>query len=105
MLGVLGGARQIGTAVGVGIEARAFFELQLEELDEAHLLAGARDVSQSRFRIRQHDAGGGHIEELDAALRERLHEVDDVVVVDEGVGECDERLGQELLSRHPGLAI
>ena len=40
------------------------------------------------------EAGFGDVEELDATLRERLHEVDEVVGVDEGVCQCDQRFDQ-----------
>ena len=40
------------------------------------------------------------VDELDAAFRESMQELDDVVVVDEGVGELDERCEQLLFSGH-----
>ena len=80
--------------------SRAFFDLQLEELDEPHLFARARDVSQLSVGVGEHDPGFGDVEKLDATLRERLHEVDEVVGVDEGVRQRDERLDQELFAFH-----
>src|SRR6185436_17467781 len=82
------------------IEAGTLLDLELEQLDQAHLLTRACGVSQRSLCVGEHDARGGDVQEIDTALREDLQEVDHVVVVDQRVGQRHERLDQELLSRH-----
>ena len=89
---------------GVGVEAGPFFDLEFDELDEPHLFARTRDVAEVSVRVGEHDPGFGDVEELDATFCERLHEVDEVVGVDQGVRQRDERLDQELL-RAPCLPL
>ena len=84
----------------VGVEAGPFFDLELDELDEPHLFARTRHVAELSVRVGEHDPGFGDVEELDATFGERLHEVDDVVGVDQGVRQRDERLDQELFAFH-----
>ena len=67
-------------AAAVRVEAGALSDLQLEELHEPHLFARARHVAQLPVRVGEHDPGFGDVEQLDATLRERLHEVDEVVL-------------------------
>ena len=89
-----------GRVGAVRVEAGALSDLQLEQLHEPHLFARARHVAQLPVSVGEHDPGFGDVEELDATLRERLHEVDEVVGVDEGVRQRDERLDQKLFAFH-----
>jgi hypothetical protein len=41
----------------------------------------------ARLRVGEHDPGRGHVDQVDAALGQRLEEIDDVVLVDERVGQ------------------
>ena len=73
--------------------------LQLEELDEAHPFARGRDVAQRAVSVGEHDARFRDVDELDATFRESMQELDDVVVVDERVGELDENAASRSCSR------
>ena len=87
-------------AVAVRVEARTLVVLQLEQLDEAHALARRRDVVERAVAVGEHDAGFRRVDELDATRREPVQELDDVVFVDDRVGELDERGEQILFSGH-----
>jgi hypothetical protein len=84
----------------VGVQAWAFVVLQLEQLDEMHPFAGRRDVVQCAVAVGEHDACFGRVEELDAAFREPVQELDDVVFVNKCIGELYERCEQVLFSGH-----
>jgi hypothetical protein len=48
----------------------------------------------------QHQPGGVGVHQFHATLGEDLQEVDDIELVNQGVGQLDEDLGQALLSPH-----
>ena len=50
----------------------------------------------------EHDPGGGGVEDLDAAVGQHREQVDDVEVVDQGVGQLDHRPGEHRFSGHGG---
>jgi hypothetical protein len=50
--------------------------------------------------VGQHDPGGSDIEQLDAAGRQDLQEVDDIEVIDQGVRQLYEGLCETLLPIH-----
>jgi len=68
------------------IQAGAFLGLQLEQLQQAHHLAGGRDQPQAARRRGQHHPGRGDAEHVYAPVRELGQQVNDVVVVNEGAG-------------------
>ena len=73
-----------------GIQAGAFLGLQLEQLQQAHRLARGGHQAQPALGRGQHHPGGGNAEQLYALVREPGQQVDDVVVVNEGVGHLGE---------------
>ena len=89
----------------VAVAARALVVLDLEQLDGPGRLAGGRHHPQAPVAVGQDEARGRSVEELDGALGEQGHQVDHVEVVDEGVGQLDERPGKALLSRHPSFSF
>jgi hypothetical protein len=74
--------------------------LQFEQLDEPHRVARGGHQVEFTVRSREHDAGGIDVEHLDAAVRQRCQQFDDVEVVDEVVSELDHGAGQNRLSCH-----
>ena len=72
------------------IQAGAFLLLELEQLQQPHRLAGGGHQPQAARRGSQHHPGGGDAEQMDAPVREPGQHVDDVVVVDQGVGHLDQ---------------
>ena len=84
----------------VAVEARPFSVLDLEELQHSHGLAGGSHHSQLAVRRGQHDPGSVDVEDLDAMAREAGEQIDRVEVVDQGVGELDERPGEHCFSGH-----
>jgi hypothetical protein len=73
-----------------GIQAGAFLLLELEQLQQAHRLAGGGHQPQGARGRSQHHPGGGDAEQVDAPVRDPGQQVDDVIVVDEGVGHLDQ---------------
>jgi len=73
-----------------GVQAGTFLGLQLEQLKQAHRLAGGGHQPQPARRGGQHHSGGGDAEQADASVGESGQQVNDVVVVDEGVSHLDE---------------
>ena len=71
---------------GVGLHARALVALQLEELEETGFLAGSGDDPRIPVGIDEQNARGIGVDEFDAPIGEHRQEVDDVEVVDQGVG-------------------
>lgn len=68
--------------------------LDLEQLQEAHGVArGGHDAELAVWRG-EHDPGCLHVEHLDTAVGEQGEEVDDVEIVDQRVGQLDERSGE-----------
>ena len=81
------------------LDAGACLCAQLDHLDEPTRLArGGDDVDSPVWSSSRQDGGRGDVEEIPARVDEQLKQVDDVVVVGEGVGETGEGL-QESSSR------
>ena len=92
-----------GFAAAIAVQARSFLRLQLEQLDDPHRLAGRRHHPQLAVGGDEHDPGGGDVEDLDATIRQRGQQVDDVEVVDEVVGQLDEGAGEQRFACHGHL--
>ena len=105
-----GGEVDVGDdlAGGEAVQARPLLLLQLEELQQARGLVGVRDQSQVAALVVEHQPRGVGVDQLDAALGEGLQQVHHVELLDQGVGQFDEDLGQALLTHHaippPGVA-
>ena len=89
-----------GQPAPVGVDTRPFVGLSLEELKDAHPLAGRCKHSQPAIGGRQHQPGGGDVNDCDAPLGQEGEEIDDVEVLDQAVGELHHRLGEQCFSRH-----
>ena len=74
--------------------------LQFEELQQARGLMGVGDQSQIAALVVEHQPGGIGVDQLHAALGEGLQQVHHVELLDQGVGQLDEDLGQPLLTHH-----
>jgi hypothetical protein len=81
-----------------GVEAWTLVGLKFEKFHHLHYIAGRRHKSQLTGRGREHDAGGGHPEHVDAPIRQAREQVDDVKVLDKVVGDFDERVNDGLIS-------
>jgi len=69
--------------------------LELEQLEQVRLLAGGgHDVEQAGL-VGQQDAGGAGIQQRHAPVAQHGQQVDDVELVDEGVGQLHERRRQQ----------
>jgi hypothetical protein len=90
-----------GLAGAEGVQAGPFLGLQLEQLQQPHRLAGGGDQSQAALGRGQHHSGGGDAEQVHAPVRQTGQQVDDVVVVDEGVGHLDQRPDHVGFAGHP----
>ena len=73
-----------------GVKTGTFLGLQLEQLQQAHRLAGGGHQPQAARGRSQHHPGGGDAEQVNAPVRDPGQQVDDVIVVDEGVGHLDQ---------------
>ena len=73
-----------------GIQAGAFLGLQLEQLQQAHRLAGGGHQPQISPGRDQHHPGRGDAQHVDASVREPGQQVNDVVVINESVGHLGE---------------
>jgi hypothetical protein len=82
-------------AVVVALQAGAFVVLELEELQQAHVLVGGGHQAQLAVAVREQYARRAGAEQPDAAVGEQAEEVDQIEVGDQTVREFDERLGQE----------
>jgi hypothetical protein len=91
-------------ASAIRVEARALFELQLEQLGKTHPFARACRVPEPALSIGEHDSRGRDVKDLDSAFCQRLEEVDHVVVVDERVREGHERIDELFLTSHALIA-
>ena len=89
-------------AGAVAVEARAFLGLQLEQLEQAHRLAGRRHHPEVAVGRDEHQPGGGDVEHVDAAVGEQGEQLDHVEVVDQGVGQLHECPGEQCFSGHCG---
>ena len=77
-----------------GVEAGSFVDLHLEELEPLDVLVRRGHELQSPTLVgqEQSDVGGSH--EFGGAVGDHQQELDDVVVVDERVGELHENVGE-----------
>ncbi len=64
--------------------------MQLEQFQEPGGLAGRGHHTQFAPRVGKQQAGSGDVQQLDAAVRQYVQEVDDIEVGDHGVGQLDE---------------
>jgi hypothetical protein len=78
--------------------------LQLQQLHHLGGLAGRGDRPQLAAGVAEHDPGRVRGQQLDAEPDQPVQQVDDVVVVDQGVGQRDERPADPLLTTALGLA-
>ena len=77
-------------AGAVAVQAGALLVLQLQQLHQLGVLAGGGDHAQLSVGVAEHDPGGVGGQQGHAVGDEPVEQVDDVVVVDQGVGERDE---------------
>ena len=84
------------------IEAWPVVVLQLEQLQHPAALGGGGDRLEATRGRGEHHGGLVDLDEIDARRGEEVEEVDDVVVVDEGVGEVDEGVDQRCFPTRPG---
>ena len=78
------------------------FGAELDQLHEPAGLARGHDHVEFSGGIGEQYRGGGGVEELHAAVDQQLQQFDDVVPLDERVGEARERLQQSLLACEVG---
>jgi hypothetical protein len=69
--GIFGRIARYGRASPERVETRPLFELELEEFGDAHLFTRAGRVPELARTVGEHDAGGGHVENLHGAFGER----------------------------------
>jgi hypothetical protein len=74
----------------VAVQARALLVLQLQELHQLGVLTGGGHDAQLVVGVGEQEAGGVGGQQGHAVGDELVEHVDDVVVVDQGVGERDE---------------
>jgi hypothetical protein len=79
------------------VEARPFLVLELEQVEEMGRLVGRCDRAQEPTFVGENDTGLARAEQLDNAVGEDGHELDDVEVRHEGVGQLDEHPAEALL--------
>jgi hypothetical protein len=89
-----------GGAGAVALDARALVVLEREELQQAGVLVRGGDDLQFAVRVHEQDAGRRHVEQLDAARGQPVQQVDDVEVLDQGVRDLHEDLGQTSFAGH-----
>lgn len=82
------------------VRARALLGLQLEQLHDPHRLTGGRHHPEFAFGRHNHHAGGGDVEDLHAPVGEQREQLDDVELVDQGVGQLDQGRYQQALRCH-----
>ena len=96
------GLRQVGDPdLGRGpisLQTRPLGGLQLQQLHSLCVLAGGRDRAQLLTGIGEQDPCGVRGQQRHAMGDELVEQVDDVVVVDQGVGERHERLTDPLFT-------
>jgi hypothetical protein len=100
---VVGGGEVLvedGLAGAVAVQAGAFLGLDLEELQDAHGVAGGGHDPQVAFWRDEHEPGCSDIEHVDASVGEHREELDDVEVGHERVGQLHEGLGEGGFSGH-----
>jgi hypothetical protein len=89
-----------GLARGEAIHARPHPSGELHDLREVGALARRGDELKLAVLVREEETAGIHVEQGRAHLDEGVHEVDHVVLVDEGVGDRDKGIVDALF---PGL--
>ena len=94
-----------GLSLAVAVEAGPLVVLQLEQLQQAEVLGGRRHQLQVSPLVGQHQTGCVDAEQLDAGAGQRVQEVDDVEVRDQGVGQLQEDADQSLLGHHAPLHL
>ncbi len=76
------------------VKAWALIVLELQKLNESALFAGRRNYLKAPTRIMNHQSGGSGLQQVDTCPDQRVEEVDDVVIVNEGVCQVNEAFGQ-----------
>ena len=93
-----GASAQVGVdhrlAGAEGVQARSFVVLHLEQLQQLDVLVGGRHELQPAALVGQQQPDVGVADELGGAVGDHQQELDDVEVVDEGVGDLDEHVGE-----------
>ena len=79
----------------VALEARPFVILQLEKLEQTCLLRRGGDELQVSSLISEQDASRAGLEQLDASIAEQRQKLNEVEIIDEGVGELHEGLRKQ----------
>jgi hypothetical protein len=77
-------------ARGEAVQAGAFVGLDLEQLQQPGLLGRGRDHLEPAALVGEQEPGRDGVEQADAVADELVQQLDDVVVVDQGVGHLDE---------------
>ena len=80
------------------VQAGALVALQLQQLHDVRGLVGGGDRAQLPAGVAQHDAGRVGRQQLHAEAGQPIQQVDDVVLVDQGVRQGDERPADRLLA-------
>ena len=81
--------------------------MQLEDLQQTSFLIRGRDDREVAALVIEQQTGRRHAEQVDAGIDQLVQEIDDVVVIDEGVRKDHESLREQLLAisvrgRFPG---
>ena len=95
----LGHAHRLPAAEAV--EARALVVLELEQLEQADLLARSGHDAELPAGVGEQHPGGGHVQQLGAPRGEQVQELDDVELVHQAVGQLDEGGGETLGVHRP----
>ena len=69
-------------------------DLHLEELESLDVLVGGRHELQPAALVGKEQPDVGGSDELGGAVGDQLQELDDVVLVDQGVRDLDEHVGE-----------
>jgi len=87
-------------AAVVAVVARTLVGLHLEQLEHLRALVRGGHHPQLTAVVGEQQPGRAHLEELGGEGREHPQELDQVEVVDEGVCDLDERLGEQFRCDH-----
>ena len=74
----------------------------MHDLDEVRALARGRNQLQVAGLVGKKQTASIHIEHTGADVNQGMQQVDDVVVIDESVGDCHERFRDQLFPRYLG---
>ena len=85
-------------ARAVAVQTRTFGGLNLENVERMGLWGGGSHNLEIAALIAEDDARGIRLEQRNAAFGEGMQEVDGVEVGDQGIGEFDEGVGEDLFA-------